>query len=57
MIKSRRMKLAGQIARMGDWIGAYWDFVRRSEGIVMFYLTVTLKFWTLNVYFGILAPY
>jgi hypothetical protein len=32
VIKSRRMRWAGYVARMGVWRGAYRDFVGRPEG-------------------------
>jgi len=32
MIKSRRMRWAGHVTRMGEERGAYWDLVGKPEG-------------------------
>jgi hypothetical protein len=32
MIKSRRMRWAGHVARMGETTNAYWILVGKSEG-------------------------
>ena len=32
VIKSRKMKLGGHVARMGERIGAYWVLVGKPEG-------------------------